>query len=351
MRADRTQSRDTATRGSDDNERDLSANPPPPPRRVPNEILLKIIGHLAGDRSSLAKCMRVSPDVNAMAAPLLYHNISWSWGSKHGFPLIRPVQSKRLARETRLTATKQENLEKINILTIMRDHPECQCPGNPVGVAIPPPVIEVGVLRTSLRLGHSGCPSLRRVCPTKLVADGFCTTSGTLLPDYLHGAKNITLHLHVGADWYRALNGHPVGLSWLRPANVPGSQCITNLTLICRLAHEARPDGLYDCLQGLMAQLAGCRNGEDPIRLEITIVNIAGVEGRMRQRSISGPAGLITRLEKIFNDNGGESDSKIKFVSKQDYIANYDWTGEFRQEEVDQWLYEGMFGRGTDCKT
>jgi hypothetical protein len=110
MRADRTQSPDTATRHSDDNKQDSSANSPPPARRVPNEILLTIIGHLAGDQSSLAKCMRVSSDVNAMAAPLLYHNVSWSWDSEHGYPLVRPACSKRLARETRITATKQENL-------------------------------------------------------------------------------------------------------------------------------------------------------------------------------------------------------------------------------------------------
>jgi hypothetical protein len=149
-----------------------------------------------------------------------------------------------------------------------------------------------------------------------LVASGICTTFGTLLPDYLHDAKNITLRLHVGTEWSSAVNGPPAGLSWLRPANFLGSQGITDLTLIFRNAHEARPHGLYDCLRGLMAQLAGRTNGENSTRLEITIVNIAEVKANMIQRIMSGPAGLITRLEKVFNDNGGESGSKIKFVNK-----------------------------------
>jgi hypothetical protein len=170
------------------------------------------------------------------------------------------------------------------------------------------------------------------------VARAFCTTKRIFVPACLHDAKNTTLHLQVATAWSFAVNDPPPGLSWLRPANVPGNQGITKVTLLCRLAHEARPHRLHDCLRSLMAQLARCRNGEDPIRLEITIVHIAGVEAKMLPKFISGPAGLITRLEKIFNDNGGESGSKIKFVSKQDYIANYDWTGEFTQEEVDKWL-------------
>jgi hypothetical protein len=45
-------------------------------------------------------------------------------------------------------------------------------------------------------------------------------------------------------------------------------------------------------------------------------------------------AHLRQQLESI----GVRSQFKIKFLSMRDYLKNYDWTGEFADEQVKPWL-------------
>jgi hypothetical protein len=75
---------------------------------------------------------------------------------------------------------------------------------------------------------------------------------------------------------------------------------------------------------------------------ECIFVNIESVVPKLYKQGQRGPvsecdaaaAHLRQQLESI----GVRSQFKIKFLSMRDYLKNYDWTGEFADEQVKPWL-------------
>jgi hypothetical protein len=71
---------------------------------------------------------------------------------------------------------------------------------------------------------------------------------------------------------------------------------------------------------------------------EVTIVNIEAAEQCMRVRYVHHEVpDLIAKMGELLAKYRRERFT-IKYVTKEDYIRDYDWTGEFTKEEMERWL-------------
>jgi hypothetical protein len=139
-----------------------------PPVYLPNEVLGMILDYIGDDKPTLARCMRVSQQLNSLVAPRLYTRLEW--GNNLKFPLTLPTPDSK-AVIPRLSPTTRDIILSSTRELHLDDHckPHCKyCPWTMAMVKTIHETLPIPIL--SYKASSPGfCDLLANIAPTKLV--------------------------------------------------------------------------------------------------------------------------------------------------------------------------------------
>lgn len=303
--------------------------------------MAKILASLKDDKSTLAKCMRVSTTFNCLAAPILYKTIRLGKDEPDCHPLVRHQREGPLDG----SLSESDNLRHVKHLVVTQ-HQSYPCHGavatchSPFAVLIKIPGLS---LRFNLYAPKSGaqetssvpliltmndymfaCPVLRRFSGDKLILFG-ASCSVPLLPAFKNLSK---VNKFVAVITWRTGS-----LPWhhgFGQLELPRQSPLDQLVLIAWREHprefEHRGDQLdicFDALKGIMVSVISLARRH--IAKKYIIVN-------------GGP-----KAQALFQDWRGRLGPKanadlVEFLTMEQYLARNDWEGVFTEEEAQPWL-------------
>jgi len=364
-------------------------------QRLPVEILRKIINHLdhETDRHTLATCMRVSPIYNALSAPLLYRAISIgsvtaaNKGVLHSVPPL-DGQSPRISLDKATCLTYVKELEVIA-------HEEEDCP-----YAQCDSLKEVDVLRISLitpkrpnkqwsasAIDHlssaiSSCFLIKSISAGKVVLfntpeqtirlpkipQGSLHTITTAFPYISHAVKrNRTPPLVVRPiapfEGSNAASKQLVHVFWDQDPPCTMQRVCAELDRLGIDVLGYRNTRNRQVCASLVHVLVRQAMGTD-YPSDIIVVNIDGILAHGSEwptpptHAVSESPATTTywknhieqEIIALSNQPGTKSPEdarkiNIKYISMQTYLEDYDWRGEFTQDEVKDWYSPLADGR------
>jgi len=351
------------------------AKPPrPSPPTLPYEIFINILGQLRDDKPSLAKCMRVSSTFNTITAPILYSSVIVEAGKKNPYDTTRgsPVAA-------RLSSDAAANVDMIRNVFV-QSHPS-------IGVVkgLTTTITKLDSIRVTttilyhlqdcyqcrgemahLHTGGFGCLFSRMVRPKKLVVSGsrvktcLHNTSGykTLDTIVFIIARNPSIQTDTRPK--HPLQPSAAGIEKIVQvfwADNPSQVCGT-VVQSDRTGRHTRPvQPIKDLMQEFNDGLKWHIIHHSQLA-EIIIVNTQQIHPAVlflpsgssaTERDASVEATILTMLKTFpgakFKHRPGsismeyeKRNIEIKFISLQDYLKTYDWSGEFTSEEVKPWL-------------
>lgn len=283
--------------------------------------------------------MRVSTVVNAIAAPMLYRNVVWQSG--HPFPFLYAKGGPH-----RQTSTKEENLDRIQVLSTELFHVRCECPipkcRGGAGSS-PIPITVLRELETYEGPNPGYCPTLGRIHPRKVVAAAkrfwkriyeeswrYSPTVETVV--YLWESENRSLRSWTHAD------SSDLPLS-RRTAQKREHEVGSNNVLVILSANAYDIHMIEDWIVFLYTKVRSRYRGHQlrpPTLDKLTIVNIEAFDEWATPEV--GGGDLRVALTTMAEEADESYKMAFDFITKQEYVDKYDWTGEFTKEEAEEWL-------------
>jgi len=316
-------------------------------RAIPTEVLDNILSRISDDKHTLAQCMRVSPTFNALAAPLLYRSMNIDNTVKFFF--AAPRQSEEFAK-TRKTADKAFKLGYVKELEY-KTHKKSECTPLAQLKKWDRLLLRVPILQINYRASGEPCTlcdCLQFISPRKLVykRDGLVDYMIQFISDDAHRETTVSI-MPLLSHWFEAhisllYNSPALRLSqsiFICPANL-------NPTGYEDRHWESIRDDLFHAVQK-----TGTPNS-------IILVNIENLfderleAGEYKDMTAAEAATLDTQtayLESPHLVNSpyrrrrwkSEEEARqvtFKFVSMETYLAEYNWEGDFTEEEVRPWM-------------
>jgi hypothetical protein len=346
----------------------------PSPPALPYEIFINILGQLRDDKPSLVKCMRVSSTFNTFTAPILYSSVILNGGMKNpydttqGSPVAARLSSDAAAnvdmikhvivlshpsiRLVKGLMTTITNVDSIRVTTTILYHSQdCyQCRGE----------------MPHLHTGSFGCVFFRMIQPKKLVVSG--SRAKTCLHD-TSGYKALNTVVFIIASTPSIKTDtrfkHP------SPPSTAGIKKIVlvlwtdNPSQVCGTVVDSDGTGrhfqavqlLSFYIQDFVAGIKWHITHHTQLA-EIVIVSTQQIHplalslphgSSARERDVRVEAPILTMLKTFtgaktkhrpdsISMEYEKQNIEIKFISLQDYLKTYDWSGEFTPDEVKPWL-------------
>jgi len=317
-------------------------------RAIPTEVLDNILSRISNDKHTLAQCMRVPSTFNALAAPLLYRSIKIDNTVKFFF--AAPRQSEEFAK-TRKTADKAFNLGYVKELEY-KTHAKKGCTPSARLKKWDRLVLRVPILEVNYRTAEEECPlcdCLRFISPRKLVykGNGLDDYMIQFISDDTHRETTVSIMPFV-LHWFEA----HISLLYNSPA-LRLSQSI----FIFPARHLYASEPAYRHWESIRADLFhAVRKTGTPN--SIILVNIESLfderleAGEYKDMMAVEAATLDTRIAYLKSLSAvsasiatrqwkkEEEARKVefKFISMETYLAEYDWEGEFTQEQLEPWM-------------
>lgn len=333
-------------------------------KELPNEVLASILLHLRyeTDKTTLARCMRVSTTFKALVAPMLYEKMDWEdWKGGH-WPVV--AKDKGNGRGAVQVESNVYDLRLIKTVEIQH-HFVKDCPRS-FGIRYRRQPIEVSVLRLMAdrtediaRLDYGSAKAvciqgvsfslLAELAPRKIIvrSDGSrhnpAVHWGRINQDRLD-SHVIQLDLSHSEDWLEpmvplasrpkrlivvltppeqyAVLGHPATAKMIGVCIV---MIACHLGMYCRLRHSASDVVLvnFDALD--------VRFPTNPLG---TFEDACRKMMLLRVPLVPPPKGAIWKTE---------SELKLvtfKSVTMREYLTTYDWSGEYTENEAAKMLAE-----------
>jgi hypothetical protein len=291
--------------------------------------------------------MRVSTAVNAIAAPMLYRNVVWQSG--HPLPFSQKSRSSMYAKRGphRQTSTKEENLDRIQVLSTELFHARCECPipncrGGAWSSRIPVTVLRE--LDTDAGYWSAYCSTLGRIHPRKVVTAAkrfwkriyeepwrYSLTVETVI--YLWEAENRSLRTWTHAD------SSDLPLS-RRTARKREHKTESEIVLVIISANAYDIHMIEDWISFLYTRVRGrywVHQRRPPTLDKLTVVNIEAFDEWATPEVGGGDLRVALAIMAEAEANKMYK-MAFDFITKQEYLDKYDWTGEFTKEEAEEWL-------------
>jgi hypothetical protein len=285
------------------------------------EVLLNIIGKLADDKRSLGRLMQVSPQINALAAPFLYRSLVIDGTGHSILQKDKTIKGRKTARwDQNLVHTKEAHYYY---------HDAANCPNTKKEIS---------------RLGVQ-VPFLRVFPPQKRIVTTTCHCIRSFL------TRKVIFSRAVGKKW----NGVPPRsaadttvfvLNRTVPRSLKSSIFGFNIkanNVIVVFWEDASAKGSWNKDRwGKWIWIIYARYSENrPNRL--ILVNIESVLASMLSPEDRGDLSACDAAARYLGKATSTSFlgiTDIKFVTMKEYLKEYDWEGEFTDEQVKPWLEE-----------
>jgi hypothetical protein len=344
-----------------------------PPVVLPDDILNMILDLIGDDKPILAKCMRSFLQLNLLVIPRLYTHIQW--GDILSFPLTSSPLYPRLIGP-RLSPTKTEILQLVRTFHL-QDHTSEDCP------AVRGDLTHIDVLRYSachrfvgaksglygLLLNHnrasdSKCRILAGMAPKKLIIDD--TSNVDPVPtrsfNYCQLAK-IVVNIWLSRSMWTPYN-HSPAQSGTPPRPFGTSPVSTkSLIVLINIIGKTDADPGLKREQDSFCSTLGALVYRPNFASTVLFVNATGLDRNQDGHVISRTPQDIAKLQsKLLADlaaqfqlvknywEGGQQGgvaawktlleaqaTKVMFIDIQEYLRDYDTTGEFTDEERAIW--------------
>jgi hypothetical protein len=353
------------------------------PRRVPVDILRMILNHLNHHGPTLASCMRVSNEFNAITAPILYRSISIGRNTDnllYSAPGIEGRPRKSVDKGTCLAYVKE-----LEIFA----HTEEECPStifDPRGIQIlrislPLPdgrhSFDLRSTTDHLAYGGRSCPMASSIHPSKIII--FNTSLEN--PIHLLDIPQDSLHTLVTVCSYSDTT-HNIEGTAIRPFK--GSSSMARQAIYVLRCHdplssvETGPRLKDGEKEKTVPRRMKCRRGMPPavdpmcrhfvqdlvkqamqvdFPNDIIVANIEGIHtphpaDRMAPHDLESmlPASTshwqqliedqIKAISEATSDMKSAEEARkicIKFISMETYFEEYDWSGVFTEEDMEEW--------------
>jgi hypothetical protein len=310
----------------------VTTSPSLKPSSFPIEILHHIVGYLAEtDKPSLAACMSASSTLNKLVGPKLYRNVSWTGENQDSYPFHIPVASFK----RRITLPKRTLLKNINSATVEWHTPGSGCLSSPIFDK--PLAVSTLIVRSGNREIDSWLAACRQCCyfaPTKLVAEGHINLS--LKQSFRFNRSNLSKVVIIWNLEHIAVIPYDI---------FRASKC-TNRQLIVIM--RAQDDGIFDAVKDDFLWMAVYQThkllsywGPAHFANDFVFVHTDAVDS-----AASGPRHNSDDFQRLadriwttsFARSGGSEGFAPKLISLEEYMRDYDWEGEFTEEEAESRL-------------
>lgn len=318
-------------------------------RAIPTEVFDNILSRISDDKHTLAQCMRVSPTFNALAAPLLYRSIKIDNTVKFFF--AAPRQSDDFVK-TRKTADKAFSLGYVKELEY-KTHKRSECTPLAQLKTWDRLLLRVPILQIKYRASEKAwplCDCLEFISPRKLVYKGHGFDDEHMIqfiPDDTYRETTVSIIPFVSRFFARhiPLLYHSPALRLrqsifvfpARPSYASESAYRHWESIRDQLFHAVRRIGTPNSIILVHIESLFDERLEAGEYKDMMAVEAATLDTRIAYlKSLSAASASIAIRQWKKEEEARKVE--FKFISMETYLAEYDWEGEFTEEEVRPWM-------------
>jgi hypothetical protein len=327
------------------------AHPPalPTTKSLPVEIIASILSYLRfeTDRTTLARCMRVSSTFKALVRPSLYIKLEWTDWEEERWPVA--TESKDSRGRTVRVESDDKDLRLIKTIEI-RQHALDDCPRS-FGKAYGRRRMVLDILRImtlqpdllihmlgsgqATCLHRASCPLMAELSPRKILV----LTDGQIPNASLHFGRFDTSHLESYVVHLSLVRSREWSMPRL-PINCQSKRLV--IVLIPPEHYTVDPDYAYDTTLFLMIGqiMHHCRPSHHVPQIvsEVVLVNF----NILTDYKPIGPFGSLKRMwEMLLHANHADGaviprvgPVVLTSTTMSEYLSDHNWDGEFSEEEA-----------------